>query len=113
MATITLSLSKKVNQTGKSEIMIRFSANNAQRYRIKSNLFVPVNRWTKKNDISIPKIENDERKNLFDLSVKLNDLKHYLITEYEISDKTQISKAWLSLLVYKFHFHEKYAKKAK
>jgi hypothetical protein len=51
MATITLSLSKKIDELEKSEIMIRFSVSQAQRYRIKSGFFISVNRWTKKNDI--------------------------------------------------------------
>lgn len=108
MATITLSISDKVSDNGTSEILIRFSASKTQRYRIKSNLFVPVVRWTKKNEISIPKIETEERKKLILLSSKLDSLKNHILTSYEQSDKTRIDKSWLFTIIDMFHFPEKY-----
>ena len=82
MATITLSLSEKVCENGKSEILIRFSVSKSQRYRVKSGLFVSDKRWTKKNEISIPKIETDERKELVKLTSTLESLKSYIFSVY-------------------------------
>ncbi|MEI6755032.1 MAG: tyrosine-type recombinase/integrase [Paludibacter sp.] len=108
MATITLSLSEKSNEKGNSEILIRFSASQSQRYRVKSGLFISENRWTKKNEISIPKIETEERKQLILLTSKLESLKNHILTQYEQSDRTAIDKSWLSTVIDKFHFPEKY-----
>ena len=107
MATITLSLSKKVDELGKSEIMIRFSVSQAQRYRIKSGFFVSANRWTKKNGISIPKLENTERKQLLSLDSKLKSLREYIFISFESSDKSRVDKSWLIECIDRFHFPEK------
>ena len=108
MATITLSLSDRINEYGKSEIMIRFSSSQAQRYRIKSGLFISVKRWTKKNGISIPKMETKEREELIFINDRLNELKKTIFAQFEKSDKETISKEWLLLCVDKFHFPEKH-----
>lgn len=111
MATITLSLSKKIDELGKSEIMIRFSASQAQRYRIKSGFYISANRWTKKNDISIPKIETQERTQLLSLDSKLKSLRKHILTSFEHSDKTLVDKNWLITCVDSFHHPEKYITK--
>lgn len=108
MATITLSISDKSDEFQRSEILIRFSASKTQRYRIKSGLFVSRNRWTKKNEISIPKIETKERQELLALTSKLQSLKKHIFTCYEHSDKQNVSKTDLLTWVDMFHFPEKY-----
>jgi len=108
MATITLSLSKKCNEIGKSEIMLRFSISKVQRYRIKSNLFVSASRWSKKNEISIPKIETEERQQLVSLASRFDNLKVHIFKCFENSDKSQVTKEWLFECVDRFHFPEKY-----
>lgn len=108
MATITMSLSAKADEFQRSEILLRFSASVNQRYRVKSGLFVQVKRWTKKNEISIPKMEGNERSECLNLSERLEDLKKYILKEFESSDKSKISKGWLEHVIDKFHFPEKY-----
>ena len=108
MATITLSLSEKFDTLNRSEILMRFSVSQTQRYRIKSGLFVSVNRWTKKNEVSIPKIETEERTLLIALNTKLSELKKHVLSECEKTDKKIISKEWLETCVDTFHFPEKY-----
>jgi integrase len=108
MAKITLSLSERANEYGSSEIMIRFSSNRVQRYRIKSGIFISFKRWTKKNEISIPKIENQERNDLIKLNDRLNDLKKTILVQFEKMDKEVVSKDWLLKCVDKFHHPEKY-----
>jgi len=108
MATITLSLSAKTDELQRSGILIRFSASSTQRHRVKSGLFVSSKRWTKKNEISIPKIENAERTELITLSEKLNRLIKFILKAYESSDKSILTKEWLETTIDKFHFPEKY-----
>lgn len=108
MATITMSLSGKTDEYQRSEILLRFSASVSQRYRVKSGLFVHLKRWTKKNEISIPKFEGEERSECLKLSDCLDDLKKFIMKEYEGSDKSGISKDWLELVIDKFHFPGKY-----
>lgn len=108
MATITLSLSEKIDEFQRSGILIRFSASATQRYRVKSGLFVASKRWTKRNEISIPKIENKERTELLNLSSKLDSLTKYIMKAYEITDKALLDKDWLDTCIDRFHFPEKY-----
>ena len=108
MATITLNLSKKIDELGKSELLIRFSASRTQRYRINSGIFVNEKRWTKRNELSIPKIDTPERRRLVQLAEKIELLKKHILTQYEISDKSKLTKEWLEVCVDMFHFPEKY-----
>lgn len=108
MATITLSLSVKTDEFQRSGILIRFSASATQRYRVKSGLFVSSKRWTKRNEISIPKIESAERTELVSLTDKLNRLTKFILKAYESSDKSALSKEWLETTIDKFHFPKKY-----
>ena len=108
MATITLSLSSKTDEFQRSGILIRFSASSTQRFRVKSGLFVSIKRWTKRNEISIPKIEGAERTELLALASKLDRLTKYLLKEFESCDKSVVSKYWLETSIDRFHFPEKY-----
>lgn len=113
MATITFKLSNKIDELGISELHIRFCASREQIYRTKSGLFVPVSRWSKKNEVSIPKLETNERKQLLLLDSKLKELKKHILTSFEDSDKTQVDKDWLIRCVDRFHYPEKYIEKTK
>ncbi len=113
MATLTLSLSKKIDELGKSEIMIRFSVSQTQRYRIKSGFYISANRWTKKNEISIPKLETLERKELLSLDSKLKTLRKHIFTSFEHSSKSTVDKNWLIECIERFHFPEKFLKEEK
>jgi len=108
MATVTFSISKSPDDLGRAEVMIRFSVSRTKRYRVKSNIFVPVNRWSKKNEISIPKIETQERKNLLTLDSKIKSLKEFLLNKFEDADKELISKEWVLECIDRFHYPEKY-----
>lgn len=108
MATLTFNLSSRVDELGSSELHIRFCASREQIYRIKSGIYVPVNRWTKKNEISIPKLETKERKQLILLDSKIKTLKKHILTTFEHSDKTTVNKSWLIECIDMFHFPEKY-----
>jgi integrase len=111
MATIVFGLSSKKDEFSRSEIMLRFTAGRALQFRVKTGLLVSAKRWSKKNEISIPKIENDERRELIELSESLNGLKWYILKEFESSDKSTINKAWLVKCIDKYHFPDKYIEK--
>lgn len=109
MATLTYTISKTINEIGRSEIYIRFSASRENRFRVKSGYFVPVNRWLPhKNMLSIPKINTPERKELLELDETLSNLKKHIIESFEQSDKSQLSKDWLTLCIDKFKYPDKY-----
>jgi integrase len=103
MATIVFSLSKRVDDLDNAEILIRFCASRENIYRAKSGIFVPTNRWSKKNTITIPKIETPERKKLIETEKKLNELKTFILERFEVSDKKTISKNWLVKTIDEFH----------
>jgi integrase len=109
MATLTYTISKTINEIGRSEIYIRFSASRENRFRVKSGYFVPVNRWLPhKNMLSIPKINTPERKELLELDETLTNLKKHIFESYEQSDKSRLSKEWLMICVDQFKYPEKY-----
>lgn len=111
MATIVFSLSSRQDEFSRSEIMLRFTAGRSLQFREKTGLQVPVKRWTRKNEISIPKIESEERSELIELSEKLNSLKWFIIKEFEAADKSVVDKNWLTCCIDRFHFPEKYVEK--
>lgn len=108
MATINLYLSDKVDEFGKSELYVRFSGSREFRFRAKTGFFIPINRWTKRNELSIPKIETPERVMLLNLSDDIERLKKHIIKSFEAADKDKIGKNWLIDCIDKFRFPEKY-----
>ncbi|OJX83353.1 MAG: hypothetical protein BGP01_03365 [Paludibacter sp. 47-17] len=110
MATITFTIAKSTDDLGKAEILIRFSVSREKRFRAKTGYFVPVNRWSKKNSITIPKIDTDERKMLVKLDDDLENLKKHLFNSFESTDIDLISKEWLVANIDMFKFPEKYKK---
>lgn len=104
MATLYLSLSKNQNEFGRSEILIRFSVSRTIRPQVKSGIFIPVNRWSeKRGEISLPKIDTQERKELVEISYRLNDLKKRIFKEYESTEKNIVSKYWLIDIIENVH----------
>lgn len=111
MATLAFNLSNRIDESGRSELHIRFCASRQQIYRIKSAFYITPNRWSKKNEISIPKLETKERAQLISLDAKLKSLSKHILTSFEHSDKTLVDKSWLLQCVDSFHFPEKYVEK--
>lgn len=108
MATINFYLSAKEDDRGSAEILMRFSLSKTQRYRTGSGLYVPVKRWGKKNEVTIPKIEGEERTQLLRLSERLQALKKFILDRCEEADKESVTKQWLERVVDEFLFPEKY-----
>lgn len=120
MATINLSLSTKVDATGKSEILIRFTHGGGTiNQRGKSNIFIPAEQWDTDNQkiiIPNPRVLTPEKRELkqylTEQSEKLNLLTcsiHSLFNE--IKDKKNTAANWLVDNIDKFYQRGKYAPK--
>jgi integrase len=110
MATITLSLSSKVDKiSNKSEILIRFVGSREHIFRCKSGLYITPERWNDADGKAIiPRLATAEQKSLVNLQTTLDNLKNTIIESYTAVDKTTVDKSWLETVVDKFHHPEKF-----
>ena len=110
MATITLSLSSKVDKiSNKSEILIRFVGSREHIFRCKSGLFVSPDRWNKIDGKAIiPRLATMEQRTLVKLQTELDNLKNTIIESYTAVYKTTVDKSWLETVIDKFHHPEKF-----
>ena len=57
MASISKSISSRVNENGYSQVLFRITINHDKRIRFKTNVFVPVKQWDNaKGDVIVPKV---------------------------------------------------------
>lgn len=108
MATVVFNISKRVDDLGKSELLVRFCASRENIYRAKSGIYVPVNRWSKKGTVIIPKIETPERQELLKLDEYILNLKRYILKSYEEADQSLVSKDWLTECILRFTHPDKF-----
>lgn len=102
MATLTASLSSRVDARGKSEILLRFSGGRGNVHRLHSGLFVSPSRW-KDGAIVIPRLETPEQRELRETKARLDELRRFILDEYADADKGAVSRAWLQDAVDRFH----------
>lgn len=102
MATITASLSTRVDARGKSEILLRFVGGRDHIYRLKSSLFITPDRW-RNGAVNVPRLPTPEQKELLQLRARLDDLTIYLLERYAEADKTIIDRRWMQRAVDEFH----------
>ena len=102
MATITASLSARVDARGKSEILLRFVSGRDHIYRVRSRLFIQPSRW-KDGAVVIPRLETDEQRALKDVRDKLDALEKFLLDEFSAADPAAVSRRWLQDAVERFH----------
>lgn len=114
MATIYYSLSTKKNTHYESEILIRFVHGRINQ-RAKSNIFVKEEFWDNDTQqIIIPKfrvLSTDKRKqkdHLANLGENLSELSSLIQKSFNEIDKKSIAKDWLTLVVDKYNYPEKY-----
>lgn len=105
MARITASLSTRVDQRGKSEILLRFVSGRDHIYRLHSNLFVQPSRW-KDGAIVIPRLETEEQQELRETKARLEALCNFLLDEFAAADKGNVSRRWMQDVVEQFHHPE-------
>jgi integrase len=120
MATINLSLSTKVDATGRSEILIRFTHGGGTiNQRGKSNIFIPAEQWDKDSQkiiIPNPRVLTPEKRELkqyiTEQSEKLNLLTSLIHSLFnEIKDKKSTTPDWLVDTIDRFYQRGKYAPK--
>lgn len=102
MATLSASLSTRVDARGKSEILLRFVGGRDHIYRVHSRLFVSPSRW-KDGAIIIPRLETDEQKELMKLKADLDGLVAFLLTEFHAADHNVVDRAWMQDAVDRYH----------
>lgn len=103
MASITTSLSTRVDARGKSEILLRFVGGRDHIYRLHSRLFVAPARW-KAGAVVIPRLGTDEQRELQKLRDQLDDLQHHLLDSFQTADLSRVNREWMQGAVDKF-FH--------
>lgn len=111
MATITLSLSSKIDKASKkSEILIRFVGGREHIFLCKSGLFVAPTRWNnKEGKVIIPRIATKEQVELLKLQSDLNSLSNSIVDAFVSVDRSSVNKDWLKSHVQMFHFPESYS----
>ncbi len=96
MASITATLSARINGNGKSEILLRFVGNRDMVFRLKSGIFIPANRWDKKRGrITLPRTDTMERAALVRAEKQFDELCRHLIEVFVGADKKQVTKEWI------------------
>ena len=108
MATISATLSSRIDARGKAEILLRFVGGRDHIYRLHSGLFVSPSRW-KEGAVVVPRLETDEQKELRALASRLSGLISFLLDEFGEADKEAVSRAWLQDRVGMYHHPEKTA----
>ena len=102
MATVTQILSTKVDQRGKSEILLRFVGGRGYVFRLHSRIYVKPERW-KDGAIIIPRIATREQQDLKDTKQRVDCLITFLLDEFSDADKTVVTKEWMQEAVERFH----------
>ncbi len=102
MATISASLSSRVDARGKSEILLRFVGGRDFIIRIKSGIYVRPERW-KDGAVVIPRLAGEEQRELKATKAQLEDLVSFLLDEFAGADKSVVSREWFADAVDKFH----------
>lgn len=104
MATVTPSLSSKVDGRGLSEILLRFSGDRRHVFRLRSAIFVDPKRWNHKlARIIIPRAKTPEQLRLQRAEAQLSALETSLLDFWSASDPETVSRLAMQRQVYLFH----------
>lgn len=110
MATIQRSLSAKVNDNGKSEIMLRLSLTKNNKIRIKSGLFVLAARF-KDGAFIKPRANQHELAELRNVEDTLVSFERFLIGLSETHPIDKLTKDFINDQIDRWRFPEKYVPK--
>lgn len=106
MATITTSLSSRVDARGKSEILLRFVGGRGIVLRGKSGIYIRPERW-KDGAVVIPRLAGEEQLELKETRAELERLTAFLLDEFAAADRSVVSREWLADAVARFHHPER------
>lgn len=103
MASITASLSSKVDARGKAEILLRVIADRKHTFRIRSGVFIPADKWNEKERrIVIRRLGTPEQRELLEAKSRLDDIIGRLLERLETPDRDTITKEALQEAVMEF-----------
>lgn len=105
MPTLKKYLSPKRNETGQTEILLRFCGGRGLIIRARSRIFINPAIWNDRTETIKSRFldkETNETKN------KLEKLESVILEAFLVSDPSSINKEWLDTTIDKFHFPEKY-----
>lgn len=103
MASITASLSSKVDARGKAEILLRVIADRKHTFRIRSGVFIPADKWNEKERrIVIRRLGTPEQRELLEAKSRLDDIIGQLLERLETPDRDTITKEALQETVMEF-----------
>lgn len=101
MSKITASLSSKVDQRGKSEILLRFVGGRDHIFRLHSGLYIDPSRW-KDGGVAVPRLVTQEQRELKALRARLDELSDYLVDEFAGAAKEDVDRKWMQDAVERF-----------
>ena len=94
MATISASLSARVDARGKSEILLRFVGGRGLVFRLRSGLYISPSRW-KDGSVIIPRLDTPEQRELLALRRKLDGLRDALLDAFADAPRGTVTRAHL------------------
>ena len=105
MPTLKKYLSSKQDETGQTEILLRFCGGRGLIIRARSRIYIDPAIWNNNTGTIKSRFldkETKEKKN------KLEELESVILDSFLATDPHSINKEWLDTIIDKFHFPEKY-----
>lgn len=106
MPTISATLSRRVDARGKAEILLRFVGGRDHVYRLHSRLSVQPARW-KNGAVVIPRLGTTEQRELLALEKQLDDLRRFLLDEFQGAVRADVTREWMQAAVERWHHPER------
>ena len=91
MATVTASLSTKVDQRGKAEILLRFVGGHSAVFRLHSRLWVDPSRF-KDGAVVVPRLGGPEQRELLEIRAALEDIRTRLLDWFATADPSAVTR---------------------
>lgn len=102
MATITRSISTKIDGNGRSELMLRINCNRTTRVRVRSGIFLEAARF-KDGKIVKPKANQKLASELRELENSIYNLEQFIFTLCETTPAEKMTKEFFEKEIYRFH----------
>lgn len=101
MASIKRSLSKKIDPTGKAQILLRVNIDRTHQQRIKSGIYLPASRF-RKGEIIVPRINQMEAEEIYKVENELIALERYILSLCRGRLGTELTKEFFYAAIYDF-----------